>query len=68
MTPAEHAALSAQVARAIGYCPESVRIIKWPSGDAMCGVYRIPPHDARENPRWIDFDYRDPAPLVEVRK
>ena len=67
MTPADHAALSAQLARALGYYPESVRIL-----ENLCIVYRIgvswraftPINVSRE--RWAEFDYRDPSVALPV--
>ena len=69
MTPADHAALSAQLARAIGYYPESVRVIL-----GTCIVYRLgvswhgtTPLNASSS-RWQELHYRDPTvwgPVLE---
>ena len=66
MTPADPAELSAQLARALGYYPESVRIIRLTDGDALCQVFRLPVYGHSENPRWMYLDYRDPSVAMGV--
>ncbi len=52
----DHAEISRQLALAIGYAPESVRVVSpWPPG--YCEVYRIT-NDM--GPYWREFDYRSP--------
>jgi len=58
MTPAEHAALSAQLARALGYYPESVWV-----NDYFCYVFRNAWFDKET---WCRFDYRDPSVALPV--
>lgn len=82
MTPADHAALSAQLARAIGYYPESVRtnakkhtcadddgvVYSYVGG---CDVYNGRGPDGvfagiSEGDDWYEFDYRDPSVALPV--
>ena len=58
MTPADHAALSAQLARALGYYPESVWV-----NDYFCYVFRNAWFDKET---WCRFDYRDPSVAIPV--
>lgn len=66
MTPAEHAALSAQVARAIGY--EQIKQISVQACDDLALVYGRWDDCRPDWPSWREFDYRDPSvalPLLE---
>lgn len=53
MTPAE---LSQELALAIGYAPESVKILGFAA--KYCAVYRIAKDHT--HPAWYEFDYRSP--------
>ena len=61
MTPADHAALSAQLARAIGYEQISVQ---------TCGDYALVhglwDDSGRDWQHWRTFDYRDPSVALPV--
>ncbi len=58
----DHAEISRQLALAIGYAPESVRVVSpWPPG--YCEVYRIT-NDM--GPYWREFDYRSPGVAMPV--
>lgn len=63
MTPST---LSAELARALGYYPESVREVKAPPIAEWTEVFRI--RSPYTIPHWFKFDYRDPTvclPLIE---
>lgn len=60
MTDINHAELSKQLALALGYFPESVRV----APSTYCAVYR----NCYGQERWEELDYRDPTvclPLIE---
>ena len=52
-----HAELSKALALALGYAPESVKLIGFASN--YCSVYRK--HKDCKHPGWYAFDYRDPS-------
>lgn len=59
-----HAELSRQLALALGYFPESVRVVtRWVSDKHdICEVYRTHRYAAPNGPdSWHPFDYRDPS-------
>lgn len=71
MTDAEHAELSRQVALAIGYAPESVRVVtRWVSDKHdICEIYRTHRYAAPNGPdSWHPFDYRDPTVALPLLK
>ena len=61
-----HAELSKQLALALGYCPESVRVVNAGTRHALCRVFRLNENIGMND--WAWFDYRDPAvamPLLQ---
>ena len=67
MTAAEHAALSRDLALAIGYAPESVRIVHehW-MNKPVCQVLRS--DGVHHGPHWVIFRHTNPTvclPLIE---
>ena len=63
-----HAELSRELALALGYAPESVRVVRpWPPEPVRnyCEVYRIT-NDM--GPYWRKFDYRDPTIVLPLIK
>ena len=56
MTPADHAALSAQLARALGFPSESVRVPTW--HPTKCEVFGARDSMGVAIMHWHEFDYR----------
>ena len=55
-----HAELSRELALALGYYPESVRVKHEGTNSAYCQVYRKCRLTFHEDPYWLALDYRSP--------
>ena len=63
--------LSRQLALALGYHPESVRIIPSDIGpeNDECQVFRVPTHSISQDfACWLLFEYTDPTVVVQLIK